>query len=98
MREKLPRYTDEYRRECADYALASDKPASQVAKELGINEKTFSAWVIKRRRELAGDEPAPSVASDAERELKAAQKRIRELEQENAFLKKRAPSDGLNLQ
>ena len=88
MKEKLPRYTDDYRRECADYALASDKPVSQVAEELGINKKTFSAWVNKRRRELAGEAPTPSAASDAERELKAAQKRIRELEQENAFLKK----------
>ena len=98
MKEKLPRYTDEYRRECADYALASDKPTSQVAEELGINKKTFSAWVIKRRRELAGDEPPTSAANDAERELKAAQKRIRELEQENAFLKKASAFFAKNLQ
>ena len=98
MKEKLPRYTDEYRRECADYALASDKPISQVAEELGINKKTFSAWVNKRRRELAGEVPTPPAASDAERELKAAQKRIHELEQENAFLKKASAFFAKNLQ
>ena len=98
MKEKLPKYTEEYRRECADYALASDKPVSQVAKELGINEKTLSAWVVKRRRELAGEVSVPSSANDTERELKAAQKRIRELEQENAFLKKASAFFAKNLQ
>ena len=98
MKEKLPKYTEEYRRECADYALASDKPVSQVAKELGINEKTLSAWVVKRRRELAGEVSVPSSVNDTERELKAAQKRIRELEQENAFLKKASAFFAKNLQ
>lgn len=98
MKEKLPKYTEEYRRECADYTLASDKPVSQVAKELGINQKTLSAWVVKRRRELAGEVPVPSSVNDTERELKAAQRRIRELEQENAFLKKASAFFAKNLQ
>ena len=98
MKEKLPKYTEEYRRECADYALASNKPTSQVAKELGINQKTLSAWVVKRRRELAGEAPVPSSVNDTERELKAAQRRIRELEQENAFLKKASAFFAKNLQ
>lgn len=98
MKEKLPKYTEEYRLECADYALASDKPVSQVARELGINEKTLSAWVVKRRLELAGEAPTASSASDAERELKAAKRRIHELEQENAFLKKASAFFAKNLQ
>ena len=98
MKEKLPKYTEEYRCECADYALASEKPVSQVARELGINEKTLSAWVVKRRRELAGEAPKSSSASDAERELKAAKRRIHELEQENAFLKKASAFFAKNLQ
>lgn len=43
-------------------------------------------WVVRRRRELGG-EPDPK-ADDAE--LREARRRIRELEQENAFLKKAA--------
>ncbi len=43
-------------------------------------------WVADRRRELGG-EPAPEAAG---RELRDAQRRIRELEMENAFLKKAA--------
>ena len=77
-------YTDEYRRECADLVIASGRPAAQMADELGVNRKTLQHWVQKRRMELEGS--APTV----DPELRAARKRIRELEMENAFLKKAA--------
>lgn len=81
-------YTDEYRLECADYVISTGKPAAQVAEELGVHYKTLQHWVKRRRDELKGKTP-PKLEPD---ELQAARKRIRELEQENEFLKKRAPS------
>ena len=80
------KYTAEYRRETADYIISTGRPVNQVAAELGINKKTASRWVADRRRQLSG-EPDPRVE---QAELKAAQKRIRELEMENSFLKKAA--------
>ena len=77
-------YTDEFRRECADLVIASGKPASQMADELGVNRKTLQHWVQRRRQQLDGSAP------EADPELRAARKRIRELEMENAFLKKAA--------
>lgn len=77
-------YTDEYRLECADYVISSGKPATQVAEELGVHYKTLQHWVKKRRDQLEGK--AEGEASPAD--VKALQKRIRELEQENEFLKK----------
>ena len=59
---------------------------TECCRELGLNSKTVDKWVAKRRRELSG-EPDPRAG---ERELREAQKRIRELEMENAFLKKAA--------
>lgn len=55
---------------------------------IGLNSKTVNQWIIKRRRELSG-EPDPKAE---DRELREARKRIRELEMENAFLKKPRPS------
>lgn len=80
------KYTAEYRRETANYILSTDRPVAEVAKELGINSKTANSWVVARRRQLAG-EPDPKAE---EAELREAKKRIRELEMENAFLKKAA--------
>lgn len=60
----------------------------KVARELGINDKTLSTWVQNYRREHAAD-PLPDNMPDNER-VKAMEKRIRDLEAENAFLKKAA--------
>lgn len=78
--------TDEYRRETAGYIISTGRPIVQVAAEIGVNEKTASRWVADRRRQMAG-EPDPR-AEDAE--IRELGKRNRELEMENAFLKKAA--------
>ena len=80
------KYTDEFRRETADYVISSGRPITECCRELGLNSTTVNRWVITRRRELAG-EPDPAAE---DRELREARKRIRELEQENDFLKKAA--------
>ena len=70
-------YTDEYRLECADYVISTGKPAAQVAEELGVHRKTLQHWVRARRDELDGKPPAGKESAE-----------VRELEQENEFLKK----------
>ena len=80
------KHTDEFRRETADYIISSGRPFAECCRELGLSSKTVNRWAIKRRRELAGE---PDPASE-DRELREARKRIRELEQENDFLKKAA--------
>ena len=77
-------YTDEYRLECADYVLSSGRPATEVAKELGVHDKTLQRWVRARRDQLEGKAGPKAEGAD----VKALQKRVRELEQENEFLKK----------
>jgi len=77
-------YTDEYRLECADYVISSGKPATEVARELGIHDKTLQRWVRARRDQLEGRAPSKPESTDV-REL---QRRVRELERENEFLKK----------
>lgn len=86
MANPAAKYTDEFRCETADYVISTGRPISECCRELGLNSKTVNQWVIKRRRELSG-EPDPKAE---DRELRQARKRIRELEMENAFLKKAA--------
>ena len=47
-------YTDEYRRETADYIISTGRPVNQVAKEIGVYEKTASRWVAIRKKQLSG--------------------------------------------
>lgn len=88
MANPVAKYTDEFRRETADYIISTGRPATECYRELGLNPKIVDKWVARRRREISG-EPDPKAG---ERELREAQKRIRELEMENAFLKKAAAS------
>lgn len=62
-----------------------------VANEYGIHENTLWKW--KRQYEINpegafGREVEEEEAGTAERELKRLQRRVRELEEENEFLKK----------
>lgn len=80
------KYTEEYRRETADYIISTGRPVAAVAAELGLHQKTASRWVTLRKKALSGEAPTP----EEDAELRALRKRNRELEMENEFLKKAA--------
>lgn len=77
-------HTDECRLECADRVISSGRPATEVARELGIHDKTLQRWARLRRGQL--DSKAPGEPESAE--VGELRKRVRELEMENGFLKK----------
>ena len=86
MANPAAKHADEFRHETADCIISTGRPMTECRGKLGLNPKTVDKWVARRRREISG-EPDPK---PGERELREAQKRIRELETENAFLKKAA--------
>lgn len=61
---------------------------SEVARELGINDTTLGFWVKAYRKKLAG-QPLPADMPDDER-VRELERRVRDLEMENSFLKKAA--------
>lgn len=63
-------------------------PIAQVARELGVNDTTLGFWVKAYRKKLAG-QPLPTDMPEQER-IRELERRNRELEMENAFLKKAA--------
>ncbi|MFD4687233.1 transposase [Streptomyces sp. NPDC058461] len=79
-------YSPEFRDEAVQLALKSNKPVAHVARELNVNPETLRTWVRQHEREHGlRDGPLPV---DERAELKELRRRNRELEQENAFLKK----------
>ena len=54
MSNPAAKYTDEFRRETADYIISTGRPITECCAELGLNSKTVNKWVQSRRRELAG--------------------------------------------
>ena len=81
-------YTPEFKEQAAKKVVESSLPIAQVARELGVNDTTLGFWVKAYRKKIAGH-PLPAGMPEAER-VRELERRIRELEMENAFLKKAA--------
>lgn len=88
MAPKSP-YTPEFREEAVQLVLQSGKPISAVADELHLNRETLRGWVkkYKQRNEPSGD---AQLSVHERARLKELERRNRELDMENSFLKKAA--------
>ena len=81
---KYEKYKPEFRDEVARLVVETSRSIADVSREYGLNETTVGGWVKKYRAAHAADEPPLELSERARlREL-----RNRELEMENAFLKK----------
>jgi transposase-like protein len=81
-------YTPEFKEQAVKRVIDNSLPIAQVARELGINDTTLGFWVKDYRKKI-GSRPLPDGMPDQER-LRELERRNRELEMENAFLKKAA--------
>jgi transposase-like protein len=86
--KNVKRYTPEFREQAAKKVVDFSRPVVQVARELDLNETTLGCWVTAYRKKCSG-EPLPLDMPDQER-LQELARRNRDLEMENAFLKKAA--------
>ena len=85
-------YPEQYRKDTADFVMASGRTIKQCAADLGVNEKTLGGWVADRKRELGMEGTARLKAAEpkADPELAAARRRIREPGIENDFPRRAA--------
>jgi transposase len=81
-------YTPEFKEQAARKVVEGSLPIARVAREIGVNDTTLGFWVKAYRKKIAG-EPLPAGTPDAER-IRELERRNRELEMENTFLKKAA--------
>jgi transposase len=86
--KKYRKFSPEFREEAARMVVETSRPIADVARELGINETSLGNWVRAYREKHAGDEPLLQLSERAR--LRELERRNRELEMENAFLKKAA--------
>ena len=87
---KPKHYTPEFKEQAVEKLVDSSPPRTiaEVARELNINDTTLGFWVKAYRKKLSG-QPLPPDMPDDER-VRELERRVRELEMENAFLKKAA--------
>ena len=85
---KYKTYSPEFKEEAARLVVDSSRPIAEVARELQINETTLGYWVRAYREKHAEEEPPLQISERAR--LRELERRNRELEMENAFLKKAA--------
>jgi transposase len=80
------RYDEPFKKETVKYIAENNKTVAQVAREVGVNENTLHGWVKKYGQQP--DVKAVQTFSTPEAELRAMQKQIRDLQEENEILKK----------
>ncbi len=89
-------YSIEFKEEACK-RVQSGVSAAQVARELGINVNTLYTWISR----FKGHPSEPFVGSgnlhQEDAELRTLKKRIRDLEEENEFLKKASAFFAKNL-
>jgi transposase len=83
---KARQFEEEFKIETVKYISENNKPVAQVAREVGVNVNTLHGWVKKygQQPEIKAVKTYPSEVA----ELKALQKEIRDLKEENEILKK----------
>jgi transposase len=79
-------YSPEFREEAVQLALKSSNSIAHVARELEVNPETLRSWV--RRHESEHGKQSGPLPVDERARLRELERRNRELEMENAFLKK----------
>ena len=88
MAGKYKTFSPEFRDEAARMVVETSRSIAEVARELGISETSLGNWVRAYRENHAEDEPPLQVSERAR--LRELERLNRELEMENAFLKKAA--------
>ena len=83
----MTKYSNKFKEEAVKRVLGG-VPASQVAREIGVNVNTL--YTRKSRYLKHPEQPfvGSSKLRDADDDLRKMQRRIKDLEQENEFLKK----------
>ena len=80
------RYDETFKKETVKYIVENHKPIAQVARETGVNTNTLHGWIKKygQQPEIKAIQTFPS----PEAELRALQKEMSDLKEENEILKK----------
>jgi len=93
---RLNKYSNEFKEEAVKRVLGG-VPASQVAREIGVNVSSLYTWKARYLKHPEQPFVGSGKLRDEDAELRRLQKRIKDLEQENEFLKKASAFFAKNL-
>lgn len=82
------KYTKEFKEEAVRLVEQSDKPLSQIARDLDINPNPLTRW----RKEFAepGKKPFPGQGSPRDEEVARLKRELQQVKQERDFFKEAA--------
>lgn len=101
------KYSDEMRNETAAYIIESDKSATSMAEELGIDTNTVCRWVRDYRRknglptyaeEKGIKAKDPKDNNELKLKIKALEKQLKEKDKEVALQKKKVSDERMNVE
>ena len=84
---KNSKYTKEFRDETVKLILNSDKSALQIAKDLGVNDKTIYNWIKVYKKEHNFIVPINETKSNSKSSYDEMAIELRKLRAENKLLK-----------
>jgi len=84
---KKTHYDAEFKAGAIQLALSSDKPASHVAKELGIDSSVLYSW-LKKERQPQEVKAAMEHLKQQEAEIKQLKRQLKRMTDERDILKK----------
>jgi len=87
---KSKRYDAEFKKEIAQLYLSGSRTGPSLASELGVHPNTIYKWAEQLKQDPEDAFPGSGNLKPEDQAAKAAQKRIKELENEVAILKQAA--------
>lgn len=86
----MKRFDKYFKEEAVRLVLNQKRPVAAVARELGIHENTLYRWVSQYKKDKEDAFPGSGKLKPEDKEIRWLKRRIADLEEENAILKKAA--------
>lgn len=82
------RFTPEYKEEIIKLVTEQGKRVTHVARDIGVSEATVRGWVKKYKEHGENAFPGSGNLRPEDEEIRKLKKRLADIEEENAILKK----------
>ena len=84
-KKRRPSFTSEFKAEAVKLTLDSEKPNSQVARDIGVSESALRRWIGQSEID-AGKNPTGALTSAERQELTRLRQELRQVNMEHDFL------------
>jgi len=86
----MKQYDKQFKEQAVNLVLDLERPVKKVAGELGIHENTLYKWIGQHKKHQEHAFPGSGKQLPEDAEIKRLKRKVADLEEENAILKKAA--------